>query len=110
MLATVVIAMALFTAPESSYLQRTAHALESARAEIPAMQTPAEILAARITSGGKLFAGGNPSLISEVCGRAGGLMLIGGLVDQVAEKDAVIFFAGTEHPLPDALKTSGAAV
>lgn len=101
----------LFAAQPGSYLERTAVALERSREDVPAMQAMAEDVAKRICAGGKLYAGGNPSLISEMSGRAGGLMLTSALGGQApAASDAVMFFEDADHPLPDAVAASGAAV
>ena len=59
----------------ASVLTRTCQALEMGRADIPAMQTPADEAAARLAGGGALWVAGQPSMASELCGRAGGLMM-----------------------------------
>jgi hypothetical protein len=110
MLATL-LATVILAAQPGSYLIKTAEALEGARADIPGMQAMSEDVAKRICAGGKLYAGGNPALISEMSGRAGGLMLTAALGDtQPTAADAVMYFADAEHPFPQPLAGSGAAV
>ncbi len=70
--------------------------LEQCRGDIPAMQDPAEAAAKRLAEGGRLFAAGQPSMVSELCGRAGGIMMIRRLGDTVPEgNDVVLFFPET---------------
>lgn len=100
----------LIAAQPASFLERTAVALEGSRGDALDFQPLAEEVARRVCAGGKLLAGGNPSLISEFSGRAGGLMLTGALGETVGANDAVMYFADTEHPLPQGLAGSGAFV
>ena len=109
MLATLLCALLIGAMP-NSILLRSADALESIRATLPAMQAPSEEVARRIIAGGKLYAGGNPSLVSEVSGRAGGLMLVAALGDAPSPGDAVLYFADAAHPLDPALGANGAYV
>ena len=102
-----IVIMTIFAMPDS-YLLRTAEALEQVQEDIPIMVQAGEMVAKRITTGGKLYAGGNPALVSEVTGRAGGLMLITNLPEKVnTETDAVLFFADTEHPVPQNASVPG---
>ncbi|MCA1901346.1 MAG: hypothetical protein LDL53_03885, partial [Candidatus Hydrogenedens sp.] len=92
-----------------SYLLRTADALDRAQEDIPAMVQAGEMVAKRIVAGGGLYAGGNPALVSEITGRAGGLMLTAILPETITmDNDAVLFFADAEHPVPEAVSTPGA--
>ena len=59
-----------------SYLARVENALELCRADIPKMQPEAEKAAARLAGGGKFWAAGQPSMVSELTGRAGGFMML----------------------------------
>ena len=105
------IATVLLAAQPGSFLEKTAEALESARGDAPAMQAMCEDVARRICGGGKLYVGGNPSLVSEFTGRAGGLMLATPLGDATPTAgDAVMFFPDAEHPFPQPLAGSGGAV
>ncbi|MGC9053104.1 MAG: hypothetical protein ACP5KS_04385 [Candidatus Hydrogenedens sp.] len=48
-------------------------------------------------------------MVSEVTGRAGGLMLTTTLPEKInTDSDAVLFFVDTEHPLPEEATTPGA--
>ncbi len=85
----------------NSYLLQTANALDNAKRDIPSMVQAGEQVARRIVAGGKLYAGGNSALVSEITGRAGGLMLISNLPEEMdRHTDAVVFFVDGEHPLP----------
>lgn len=95
-------AVVIISAMPDSYLLRTAEGLERAVEDIPAMVLVAEKVAKRIVEGGALYAGGNSALVSEVSGRAGGLMLTAPLPERVnLEADAVLFFADAEHRVPE---------
>lgn len=84
-----------------SYLARAAKVLEACRADIPSMQAAVEAAAGRLASGGKLWATGNPALISEMTGRAGGIMMIRGLGDATpAGGDVVLYFPDPGSVLP----------
>ncbi|MCL4215460.1 MAG: hypothetical protein KJ052_00410 [Candidatus Hydrogenedentes bacterium] len=94
-----------------SYLVRVERALEQARADIPAMLSTADDAAGRLVEGGKLYAGGQPSVISEISGRAGGLMMIRPLgAQELSDKDVVLYFESDEHPLPETLRQSAACL
>ncbi|MCX8063559.1 MAG: hypothetical protein N3G21_00105 [Candidatus Hydrogenedentes bacterium] len=100
MVSALVISVIFAVAMPESYLLRTADALIRAQEDIPAMVQVAEMVANQIAAGGKLYAGGNPALVSEVSGRAGGLMLITSLQERAKlDGDAVLFFADAEHPI-----------
>lgn len=99
----------LITVQPGSYLLRTATAIEHSADDIPAMQPLAEAVAKRICAGGKLYAGGNASLIAEISGRAGGLMLVEALgAATPGATDAVLYFVDKENPLPATLANAGA--
>lgn len=100
----------LIGAMPGSFLLRTADALEDQRGILPVLQAPSEEAARRIMAGGKLFAGGNPSLINEVSGRAAGLMLMSPLAGTPGAGDVVFWFADEAHPLDSALGASGTFV
>jgi hypothetical protein len=85
------------------YLQRVEKALDLCRADISQMRSVAEAAAARLASGGRLWAAGQPSLVNEITGRAGGFMMIRALRDQVpADGDVVLYApeAGVTTPKP----------
>lgn len=89
----------------ASHLDRTILTLEACRADLPAMQPAAEAAAQRLANGGKLYIAGQPSMISELTGRAGGFMMVRPLGDNVvAESDVVLCFPEPGVALPNALK------
>lgn len=87
------------TAPPQtdSYLERMALALEAYR-PIAAEMTPAvDAAAARLADGGRLWAAGQPSVVSEISGRAGGIMMLRNLGDaDPGENDTVLYFPEVE--------------
>jgi hypothetical protein len=106
-------AIGLFSAGEGavpmSYMTRVENGLRAARADIPAMRGPAEEAAEKLASGGKLWAAGQPSMVSEISGRAGGFMMIRDLGAGVpAREDVVLYTVEPGTPIPDAIKNSGA--
>lgn len=103
---------ALGAKPPDSYLLRTALALERCRADIAAMQSPAETAASLLAKGGQLYAAGEPSLVSEVCGRAGGFMMIRHIPEgqPPAAGDVVMYFPEKGAAVPGELLSSGACV
>ena len=97
------------TGHAESYLERMEQALELCRADIPAMLPAADLAAKRLADGGTLWCGGQPSLVSELCGRAGGLMMIKRLGDKgPSPGDVVLYAPEPEVPLPATLTGSGA--
>lgn len=110
MLASLLVPLLLVAQP-GSYLLKTADALDAARENVPAMKAMSEEAAKRICGGGKLYVAGEPSLISEFTGRAGGLMLATPLGDATpAAGDAVMFFADAAHPFSQPLSAAGASI
>ena len=96
---------------DSSYLLRTATAVNACRNEIPAMQAPAEAAALRLAEGGALWAAGHPAWVSELTGRAGGIMLINNLGDKTPKQGDVVLFARVDGvELPQGVLESGAMV
>lgn len=88
--------------PES-YLERAAQAIEYARAEAPGMTAAAEEAARRLAAGGRFWAAGQPGLVSELSGRAGGFMMLRALGDGIpAAGDVVLYFPENSAPLPEA--------
>lgn len=86
--------------PES-YLLRLVRALECGEADVPGMVPLAEAAAARLARGGRLWAGGNAALVSEISGRAGGFMMIRPLGNHTpATDDVLLFFSGPEKQKP----------
>jgi hypothetical protein len=115
MLSTTIVLTSLFlsagVAPDSSYLSRSEAAIHACRTQIPAMQAPAEAAAARLSEGGALWAAGHPAWVSELTGRAGGMMMIKNLGDNLpVERDVVLFARVAEVELPTAVLESGALV
>jgi hypothetical protein len=94
--------------PDSNLL-RVERALHLCQNDIPAMQGPADEAAQRIADGGALYAGGYRAMVSELCGRAGGIMLIDRLKEAKAG-DVVLYAQDKPGPLPDGLAESGALV
>lgn len=92
-------------------LERMRAVLTSARAGLPTMKSPAEEAAVRLRDGGRLFAAGQPSMISELSGRAGGFIMLQSWRDQpLEENDVVLYFAEPSTPTPEALRTTPALV
>ena len=92
-----------------SYLLRVERALELCRADVPRLQPAAEAAAERLDRGGKLYLAGNRALVSELSGRAGGLMLTQALGDKVpGQGDVVIHFPQGQATLPKAVREAGA--
>ncbi len=84
-----------------SYFERVALALEACHADIPAMRGPAETAAALLADGDKLWIAGQPSMISELTGRAGGFMMARGLPETpAAENDVVLYFIEPDAAIP----------
>ncbi len=97
--------------PNDSYLIRAVRAIELIQAEIPSMQPVADEAAARLAAGGSLWVTGQPSVMSELCGRAGGLMLAKRLGDKMpAEGDVVLYAQEAPGALPEQLTDSGALI
>ena len=95
-----------------SYLLRVVRALELCRGDIPAMQSAAEKAAKRLAGGGRFFAAGQPSMVSELCGRAGGFMMLKSLTDltDVRSGDVVLYTPEPGVAAPGPLHDSGAYV
>lgn len=108
MIIIIIVPLLLTEITSESYLLRTAEALNQAKSDIPHMVEVAELVANRIVKGGNLYAGGNSALVSEVTGRAGGLMLTANLPEDInIENDAVLFFVDAEHPVPQKATSPG---
>ncbi len=92
-----------------SYLLRAVNAMEACRADIPGMREAVEAAADRLANGGRFWLAGQPSMVSELSGRAGGFMMVRPLGDATpAEGDVVMFFpeAGS-NTLPGSALTIG---
>lgn len=105
----------LLAAPETtvpdSYVLRMNLVVEACRASLSAMQEPAEEAARRLASGGKLWAAGQPSMVSELTGRAGGIMMIRALGDNTPEAaDVVLWTAEPGVSPPTSWRDSKAQV
>lgn len=110
-LVTVNLASAEQSPPQESYLLRVAETLELCRGDIGAMTAPADAAAGNLDAGGGLYAGGDSAFVSEMCGRAGGLMLIRPLHDKLPAKgDVVLYAPGPELAAPEGVLASGALV
>jgi hypothetical protein len=93
--------LACVGAENESYLLRVDRALQLCAADIPALQQPAETAAARLANGGKLWAAGQPSWVSELTGRAGGLMMMKPLAGKKPGDGDVILYAPDGTSAPD---------
>ena len=94
-----------------SYLLRVERALHLCQQYIPAMKAAADAAAARLSKGGRLLAGGDPAIVSELCGRAGGFMLIKGMGDADPDKrDVVLYAPDLSGGVPRKTLDSGALV
>ncbi len=95
---------AMAQTPQSeSYLDRTVQLMELSRAGLPGMAAPAEAAAKMLAEGGRLFASGDPGLVSEISGRAGGFMMIRPLSGSTLQaNDVLLHFAlpGVRETLP----------
>ncbi|MEW6238066.1 MAG: hypothetical protein AB1656_21970 [Candidatus Omnitrophota bacterium] len=78
-----------------SYLLKTAKALDLQSNRLDAMKIPVEKAAQRLAYGGMLWAAGQESLVSELCGRAGGLMLVKRLGEAAPDKNDVVLIGQT---------------
>ncbi|MDZ4861299.1 MAG: exo-alpha-sialidase [Candidatus Hydrogenedentes bacterium] len=97
--------------PPESYLLRVDAAVQQAGGDAQSMAAPANEAAARMIAGGKLWAGGNPAFVSELCGRAGGLMMIATLGDATPAAGDVLLYGLADAPPPaDAVLNSGAYI
>ncbi|MCC6797046.1 MAG: hypothetical protein IT366_18160 [Candidatus Hydrogenedentes bacterium] len=102
---------AVTASASDSYLLRVLNAVEQVGKECKTMEPSAQEAATRLVAGGKLFAAGNPAFISELSGRAGGLMLIQSLGDAIpAAGDVVMFGAEQGPPLSETVAKSGAHI
>jgi hypothetical protein len=94
-----------------SYILRVAAAVEQVGAESKSMDQSAQEAATRLVKGGKLWAAGNPAFVSELCGRAGGLMYIQGLRDGAPDAgDVVMYGLAGAPPISDTLAKSRAHI
>jgi len=103
------------TPPETdlpaSYLLRVERALELCRSDIAAMTPLADAAAARLAGGGKLWVTGQPSMISELSGRAGGFMMIRPLrEDPPKPEDVVLYVPEANVAVPSNVQGSQALV
>ncbi|GMV93773.1 MAG: hypothetical protein AMXMBFR82_35510 [Candidatus Hydrogenedentota bacterium] len=109
--AALLMVMSVNTGAELSYLERTANAVDACRQQIPAMQSPADSAAKRLAEGGALWAAGHSAWVSELSGRAGGMMLIKNLGDATPAAGDVVLFAQVEGvELPASVLESGAFI
>ncbi len=108
----IVLTVALLTQPATppdSYITRVEAVVEACRSDIPAMEASANAAAERLVAGGKLWAAGQPAWVSELSGRAGGLMMLQNLGDKTPEKgDVVLFAQGDNVAVPGTLVESSA--
>lgn len=100
-MAIVLALLACVGAENESYLLRVDRALQLCAADIPALQQAAETAAARLAAGGKLWAAGQPSWVSELTGRAGGFMMMKNLAGKKAGDTDVVLYATDGTPAPD---------
>lgn len=100
MVAALMSISALGTDASESFLLRVEKTMQCCSADVGAMAPIADEAAARLAAGGKLWASGNPSLVSEISGRAGGFMMIRPLGGEIpGDGDVVMHLApGTEAP------------
>ena len=97
-------------APES-YLRRVEQVLELCGKDIAAMQPVAEAAAGKLAAGGMLWAAGQPSWVSEISGRAGGMMMIRALGGKAPAADDVVLYAPVPGDgTPDSLRETQAYV
>lgn len=105
------VCLAVSAGASESYLLRVANAVEQVGKDCTTMEASAQDAATRLIAGGKLWAAGNPAFVSELCGRAGGLMLIQSLGDATpAAGDVVLYGAEQAPPISEAAAKSGAHI
>ena len=103
--------LALSARASESCLLRVVNAVEQVGKECKAMEPSAQDAATRLVAGGKLWAAGNLQFVSELCGRAGGLMLIQPLGDATPGADDVVMYGAEQAAaLGDATAESGAHI
>ncbi len=89
--------------PES-YLQCVAKSVELCRDDVATMAPAAEACADKLAAGGKLWAAGPAPWVSEMTGRAGGIMMIRALGTQrPADSDVVLFAPEADGRVPESL-------
>ncbi|HOZ45329.1 MAG TPA: hypothetical protein PLO37_01400 [Candidatus Hydrogenedentes bacterium] len=94
-----------------SYFARVEEALRLCGGDWESMVPVAEEAATRLAGGGAFWCGGQPSLVSELCGRAGGFMMLKGLGDKApAAEDVVLYIPQDGVATPDSLSNSSAYV
>jgi len=92
-----------------SCLARTIRALALCKADLHEMAHIAEDAAERLSRGGSLLIAGQPSLASELCGRAGGLLMARKMREEgPGEDDVVLFGMVPGAGIPDSVAESGA--
>jgi len=100
-MSVVIALLACVGAGNESYLLRVDRALQLCAVDIPALQVPTETAAARLASGGKIWAAGQPSWVSELTGRAGGLMMMKPLAGKKPGDGDVVHYAPDGTDIPD---------
>lgn len=112
MIPIIVLSVALSAGePPDSVLLRTRAALAATRGDLHEIAASAEAAAERLAGGGALYAAGDAAWISELSGRAGGMMLVQGLGGNTAGPgDVVLLFDNGAGPAPADLAASGALV
>jgi hypothetical protein len=97
--------------PADSYLLRVEQTLELCRADVPALAPVADAAAQRLATGGKLYLAGQASMVSELTGRAGGIMLAKPLgATPPAADDVILFFPEGQAAAPEAWAAAAALV
>lgn len=94
-----------------SYLVRVIKSLERVSADVDRMREVAKDAAGRLIDGGTLYAAGRTSLVSELTGRAGGLMATTNLGDRTPSAgDVVLYGLEDSGAVPERIARSGALV
>ena len=93
--------LACIGAQPDSYILRVEHAIQLCAKDIPCLQQPAETAAQLLANGGKIWAAGQPSWVSELTGRAGGLMMMKPLANNKPANTDVVLYAPDGTPAPD---------
>lgn len=94
-----------------SYLVRVDRSLERVSADVDRMREVAKDAADRLIDGGTLYAAGQVSLVSELTGRAGGLMATTNLGDRTPSAgDVVLYGLEDTGGVPERIAQSGALV
>jgi hypothetical protein len=94
----------------SNSIDNAKAALATAARDVRSQQRAVDTAAARLAAGGRLWLAGQPGMVSELSGRAGGMMMAKPLdTDASKPGDVVLYFGGTGAP-PIAAEVQGTLI